>query len=104
MNETLNLALALTTGVVLGTIFFGGLWWTVQKGMTSKWSPLWFCGSWLLRTTITVAGFLLIARGRWQQLLVSLMGFVLARLIVMRLTRVAEKPVDASQEVCHAAT
>jgi hypothetical protein len=32
MNETLSLVLALVTGVLLGAIFFGGLWWTVRKG------------------------------------------------------------------------
>ena len=31
MNEILNLVLNLVTGILLGAIFFGGLWWTVQK-------------------------------------------------------------------------
>ena len=58
MNETLSLALALLTGVLLGAIFFGGLWWTVQKMVSSKWSALWLlrqpvaayehCPDWLL--------------------------------------------------------
>jgi hypothetical protein len=32
MNETVILVLAGCAGVLLGAIFFGGLWWTVQKG------------------------------------------------------------------------
>ena len=94
MSETLSLVLALATGLVLGAIFFGGLWWTIQKGMTSESSALWFCGSWLLRTGLVVAGFLLIARGHWERLPACLLGFVVARLIVMRQIRAADKPAD----------
>ena len=102
MNETLILVLALATGVLLGTIFFGGLWWTVQKGVSSKRPALWFFGSLLLRTSIALVGFYFIARGHWERLLVCLLGFVMARLIVMRLTRAAEKPTYFAQEASHA--
>ena len=57
MNETLTLVLALVTGVLLGAIFFGGLWWTVRKGVSSERPALWFLGSLLLRTSITLTGF-----------------------------------------------
>ena len=102
MNETLVLALALATGVLLGAIFFGGLWWTVQKGVSSKRSGLWFFVSLMLRTSIALAGFYFIARGHWERLLVCLLGFVIARLIVMRLTRAAEEPTYFAQEASHA--
>ena len=49
MNEVLTLALALLAGVALGAVFFGGLWWTVRKGVSSKHPALWFLGSLLLR-------------------------------------------------------
>ena len=102
MNETLSLVLALVTGVLLGAMFFGGLWWTVQKGVSSKRPALWFFGSLLLRTSIALAGFYFIARGHWERLLVCLLGFVIARLIVTRLTRAAEKPTYLAQEAGHA--
>ena len=102
MNETLILVLALATGVLLGAIFFGGLWWTVQTGVSSKRPALWFFGSLLLRTSIALAGFYFIARGHWERLLVCLLGFVMARLIVMRITRAAEKPTYFAQEASHA--
>jgi F1F0 ATPase subunit 2 len=92
MNDILMLVLALVIGVVLGAIFFGGLWWTVQKGVSSKWSALWFFCSLLVRTGIVLAGFYFVARGHWKGLLVCLCGFVMARVIVMRFTRAAEKP------------
>jgi len=102
MNETLTLVLVLVTGVFLGAVFFGGLWWTVQKGVSSKRSVLWFFASLLLRTSIALAGFYLVARGHWERLLVCLLGFLIARLVVTRLTRAAEQPNRLEREDNHA--
>ena len=102
MNETLSLALALVTGVLLGAVFFGGLWWTVRKVVLSKRSTLWFFVSLLMRTSIILAGFYLIAQGHWERLLMCFLGFVVARPIVMGLTRAAEKSTHAAQETSHA--
>jgi len=102
MNETLSLTLALVTGVLLGVMFFGGLWWTVRKGVSSKRPALWFFGSLMLRTSITLAGFYFTARGHGGRLLVCLLGFFIARFIVTRLTRAAEKPASLAPEVSHA--
>jgi F1F0 ATPase subunit 2 len=63
MNETLSLALALAAAFSLGAIFFGGLWWTVRKGVSSKQPALWFLGSLLLRTWLVLAGFYFVGRG-----------------------------------------
>ena len=102
MNDTVSLVLAVVTGVLLGALFFGGLWWTVQKGVPSKRSALWFFGSLLLRTSIALAGFYFMARGHWERLLLCLLGFIMARLIVTRLTQMAEKPPYVAQEASHA--
>ena len=102
MNETLSLALYSVTGVLLGAIFFGGLWWTVRKGVSSKRPALWFFGSMLLRTSIVLTGFYFVALGSWKRLLVCLIGFVIARLIVMWFTRVAGKSTYIGQEVSRA--
>ena len=64
MNEPLSLASALVAGVLLGAIFFGGLWWTVRRGVSSKRVALWFLGSMLLRTCIALLGFYFVAGGR----------------------------------------
>ena len=103
INETLTLMLALVTGVLLGAMFFGGLWWTVQKVISSKWSALWFFGSLLLRTSIALSGFYFIGRGHLDRLLLCLLGFVIARLIVKRLTRSSGRDKTCpSQETSHA--
>ena len=102
MNDTLSLALAFVTGVLLGAMFFGGLWWTVRKGLSSDQPAIWFLGSLLLRTGIALAGFYFITRGHWERLLVCLLGFVAARLIAVRLIQPAEKPAYPAREASHA--
>jgi F1F0 ATPase subunit 2 len=101
MNEALTLVLAWLAGGVLGAIFFGGLWWTVRKGMSSKQPALWFLGSLLLRMTVTLAGFYFAADGHWERLLVCGLGFVLARPVVTWLTRPPEASKPA-REAGHA--
>ncbi len=102
MNDALRLVLALVTGGLLGGIFFGGLWWTVHKVVSSKQPALWILGSMLLRTSLTLAGFYLVARGHWERLLVCLIGFVVARLIVTWLTRLKDKPTWLEEAASHA--
>ena len=87
MNETLTLMLAWVAGGVLGAIFFGGLWWTVRRGVSSPRPALWFFGSLLLRTSIVLGGFYFVGRGHWERLVACLLGFIIARFIVVRLTR-----------------
>ena len=86
MNEMLSLALALTAGLLLGAFFFGGLWWTVRKGVSSKQPALWFLGSMLVRTGVTLVGFYFVGCGHWERLVACLLGFVMARFIVTRVT------------------
>jgi F1F0 ATPase subunit 2 len=103
MIETLTLLLAWVAGVLLGAVFFGGLWWTVRKGLSSKHPALWFLGSLLLRTSIAVAGFCFVASGHWERLLVCLVGFVMARHVVARLTQSsADDHTQSSKEASHA--
>jgi len=40
--EIAPLVTALALGLVLGAVFFGGLWWTVRRGLTSSTPGLWF--------------------------------------------------------------
>jgi F1F0 ATPase subunit 2 len=88
MTETLRLMLALLIGVWLGAIFFGGLWWTVQRAFSSTQPALWFLGSLVVRTSVVMAGFYFVARDNWQHVPVCLVGFVAARLMVTHITRV----------------
>ena len=89
--------------MLLGAIFFGGLWWTVRKGVSSEQPALWFFGSLLLRMSIALAGFYLVSGGHWERLLLCLVGFVMARLVVTWLTRSSEDNQSRSgQEAAYA--
>ena len=103
MTEFFTLALAGAAGAALGTIFFGGLWWTVEKGVSSKQAAFWFIGSRLLRMSIALVGFYFIGRGHWERMVACLIGFIIARFIVMRLTRTrVEHPGSAAKEAARA--
>ena len=103
INETLTMVFVIATGVWIGAMFFGGLWWTIRKSVSSKHPAPWFFCSLLLRMSITVAGFYFIGRGHLDRLLLCLLGFVIARLLVMWLTMSPkEKKVQSVQETSHA--
>jgi F1F0 ATPase subunit 2 len=87
MTEILPMAAAWAAGLLLGAVFFGGLWWTIVRGVSSPRPALWFIGSKLLRMAIVLVGFYLVGRDRWERWLICLLGFVLARLVAWRLTR-----------------
>ncbi|HTA65431.1 MAG TPA: ATP synthase subunit I [Xanthomonadaceae bacterium] len=89
MNETLALSCTSGAGFVLGAVFFGGLWWTVRKALSSRHVALWLIGGGVLRMGIALAGFFLVADGHWERLLTCLLGFLAARVAVTWLTRVS---------------
>lgn len=88
-NEMALLAAALIAGTGIGAIFFGGLWWTIRKGVTARRPWLWFTVSLLLRLSIVIGGFYFISGGAWKPLLACLLGFLIARQMMIRLTRPA---------------
>ena len=102
MNEMLTLALAWIAGGLLGAFFFGGLWWTVRKGLSSKGAALLFPVSLLLRMGVALAGFYVVGGGRWERIAACLLGFIMARLVVTWLTRTTRDQTCLTQEVCHA--
>ncbi len=79
MTDALPLVQALFAGLGLGLFFFGGLWWTVQKGLHSPRAAVWFIGSLFVRVSLTVLGFYWLAAGSWQKLIACLGGFILMR-------------------------
>jgi F1F0 ATPase subunit 2 len=91
MNDALTLAFALVAGFLLGAMFYGGLWWTVRRAVSSRRVALWFLGSLLLRMGLALTGLYFVSGGDWQRLLLCLLGFVLARLAMIWLTRPPEE-------------
>ena len=85
MNDITTWILAFLAGILLGGFFFGGLWWTIQKGLASKNAALWFLGSMLVRTGGVLIGFYFVSDGYWERMVACLVGFILARWLVLRL-------------------
>ncbi|PTM13520.1 MAG: ATP synthase subunit I [Bacteroidetes bacterium] len=88
-NEITTWIMALLAGVLLGGFFFGGLWWTVKKGLTVAYPGSWFLASILVRTGVVLAGFYVVAGGQLERMAACLVGFILARLVVLRYTNKA---------------
>jgi len=100
MNESLiMIVLAWAAGLALGGIFFGGLWWTTRRGLSSRVPALWFSGSLLVRMGIALAGFYFVGGSHWQRLLGCLLGFVMAQLAITWLSRPSE---PSEREAGHA--
>jgi F1F0 ATPase subunit 2 len=84
MSEIIAWVPALLSGAFLGVFFFGGLWWTIRLGVRSAAPALWFMGSLLLRTSVAVGGIYLVSHKDSRQLIACLLGFLLARVCVVR--------------------
>lgn len=91
MNNPLTLILASTAGIILGAIFFGGLWWTIQKSVSSPRPAILFLTSAVLRIAMVMIGFYFVSGGHWQRLVACLVGFLMGRLAVTWLTRPQQK-------------
>jgi len=106
MNEILHYAWICAAGASIGALYFGGLWWTVRNAIGFAVPGLWFAGSTILRTGLALVGFWLVADGDWRSIVACLFGFLAARLVVTRMTRVFPKPTTVAvllQEVRDAA-
>jgi F1F0 ATPase subunit 2 len=92
MSEAPSVAFSVAAGAVLGAVFYGGLWWTVRKGLISRQPAIWFLTSLVVRTAVALLGFYAVFRGDWRRLVACLAGFVLARFLVTWLTRTIPEP------------
>ena len=79
LSSPAELCITLLFGFALGSLFFLSLWWVIFKGLTSGRPALWFVVSFIFRIGICLFGFSFIADGNWQSLVISLVGFILAR-------------------------
>ena len=80
-------ALVALWGLLLGAVFYGGLWWTVHHAMALRRPALWVAASMLLRMGAALGGFYAAGRGEPERLLPCLIGFLTARALVTWATR-----------------
>jgi F1F0 ATPase subunit 2 len=76
----IGLAVSLIVGLSIGALYFIGLWWTVRRLPAVRAPALWTFASFGVRTGACVTAFYLTMQGRWENLLMCLAGFTLARL------------------------
>ena len=104
MNEILYRILVFMAGLIMGVFFFGGLWLTVKNTLTSKTPALWVLGSFVLRMGITIFGFYYVASDNLQRLLICMLGFIMARFAIIRITKsIEKKQVHSKKEAYHEA-
>jgi F1F0 ATPase subunit 2 len=79
-----TLVLALAAGMVIGLFYFGGLLWTLERLPQSKNPSLLMLSSFLFRTGAATVCFYIIMGNRWERVVVSLLGFVVVRMVLVR--------------------
>lgn len=82
----IDAALGIAAGFALGGLYFGGLWLTLSRAESSRHPGLLLTGSYVLRLATAAAGFGLLAVRGIVPAAAGLLGFLLARtLLVHRL-------------------
>lgn len=74
-SSPLNLALSALAGAFLGILYFGGLWWTIQKISQAGQSVWLLAVSFILRTVLVIGGFFIITDGKLERLAISMLAF-----------------------------
>lgn len=80
-DPLMKYGLMIVVGMILGAIFFGGLWMTVRQMTTSKRPGLLFLSSVVVRTLIVLGGIWYFAAGDAASICACLLGFVALRLV-----------------------
>ena len=84
MSHPLFLLVSFGVGMALGVVHFAGLWHTVKHLPESRYPFASLLGSFLARMALLMTGFSLLMNSRWESLSAALLGFLLAREILVR--------------------
>lgn len=85
MNEGIYLSVGIILwGIVLGLVYFGGLWITLRRLPRVKRQALWMLSSFILRNILVAAGFYAIIKLGWQPVLLCLAGVLGVRFAMTR--------------------
>jgi F1F0 ATPase subunit 2 len=83
----MNELVAAGAGLLLGGFYFGGLLWTVKKVLSVKGKALLFILSYVVRTMCVGVGFYMVGSGSWQNFVTCLLGFLVARCVVIHMEK-----------------
>lgn len=82
-------------GVVLGVVFFGGLYWSVNQLPSIKYPGLLMVVSMLVRMAILLTGLYFLMAGEIKNLLAAVAGVMLIKFVMI--ARVRQKPTAPSE-------
>lgn len=88
INIILGIVMSFTLGCVMGTLYFAGLWWTVQRLPRSRFPGLLTLVSFCLRAGMMILGILVVGKGgHWERMLVALLGVIVIRFVLVQKIR-----------------
>lgn len=79
------LAGSLAAGLVLGLIYFGGLWYTIQAMTRSKRPGTLFLVSFAARLVVVLGAIYMLGVGDWRRMTAALVGMIVMRFVLTRL-------------------
>ncbi|REJ90872.1 MAG: ATP synthase subunit I [Planctomycetota bacterium] len=84
--ESASIVAAVCAGLLLCGLYFGGLWWTVRRMPLARHPLNLYFGSLIARLAILLAAFYgVLSYAGWAQLVAALVGFIAARLLLIRI-------------------
>lgn len=84
IGNIVSLIIAFGAGLLIGLAYFLSLKFTIGHMVTTKRPALVMIGSYLLRTVFVLLAFYLIMDGELMRLLACLVGFIIARIILLK--------------------
>lgn len=84
VNDIFTLATALAVGMAVGLLNFAGMWSTIHYLPIIKYPSALIMLSYIIRMAIVLATFYFIMDGRWERLLVCLVGFFIVRRVLVK--------------------
>lgn len=85
MSYTLyQILIPFAAGVLIGFLYFFGLWQTVQRLSASPRPWRLLAISYLLRLIFALGGFYLLMDGAWERLAAAVAGFIIVRVVLTR--------------------
>lgn len=101
MTGLVHIVLPIFAGLVLGLLYFGGLWLTLRRLATSKQPAFLVLGSYLGRLTICLAGFVIVAMTtRLLGILLCTVAFIAVRIVMVRRWGKPELALPEAKESC----
>jgi F1F0 ATPase subunit 2 len=86
-RHNMTLIIGFIAGIILGLIYFGGLWFTVRWITKVRQPALLVVGSFAVRSAIVLLGFYQVLGGSSGQLIACLVGFFATRIVLTRVLR-----------------